>query len=271
MARRLAVKAIRVPSGLQAGSPSGVGPLTSDRASPVAGIDEPQVRVAVVDEARAVELVAEPVDVAVVGQRHLAGLRRGGPAALLRLLRDRRPERARDDRQPAPVGRPRELVRAARQVGQPPRLATVERQQEDLVAVEAVLRLLRPVGLLLDQQPAVGDEGERAPVGREARVAVRAAADGDLAGGRRAVGRGHPHRVAVAVVAHRRALDAERDVPRRRARARGRRGRRGGTGRPGARDEARAPPMTRVRVWTAVRGLRGPGSLVLRWSLSPPG
>ena len=202
-------RAVRAPGGLALG----VGPLTSDRASPVVGIDEPQVRVAVVDEARAVELVAEPVDVAVVGQRHLAGLRRGGPAALLRLLRDRRPERARDDRQPAPVGRPRELVRAARQVGQPPGLAAVERQQEDLVAVEAVLRLLRPVGLLLDQQPAVGDEGERAPVGREARVAVRAAADGDLAGGRRAVGRGHPHRMAVAVVAHGRALDAERDVP----------------------------------------------------------
>ncbi len=177
------------------------------------GVDEPQVRVAVIDEARSVELVAEAVDVAVVGQRHLAGLRRGGPAALLRLLCDRRPERARDHRQPAPVGRPRELVRATRQVGEPPGLAAVERQQEDLVAVEAVLRLLRPVGLLLDEQAAIGDEGERAPVGREARVAVRAAADGDLAGGRRAVGRGHPYRVAVAVVAHGRALDAERDVP----------------------------------------------------------
>ena len=80
--RRLAVNAMRVPSGLQAGSPSAVGPATSDRASPVVGVDEPQVRVVVVDEADAVVLVRQPVDVAVVGQRRLAGLglRRAGPS-----------------------------------------------------------------------------------------------------------------------------------------------------------------------------------------------
>ena len=73
---RLAVNAIRVPSGLQAGSPSGVGPATSEPGLARRGVDEPQVGVAVVDEPGAVELVAEPVDVAVVGQRRLAGLRR---------------------------------------------------------------------------------------------------------------------------------------------------------------------------------------------------
>ena len=47
------------------------------------GVDHPQVRVVVVDEADAVVLVRQPVDVAVVGQRRLAGLglRRAAPAA----------------------------------------------------------------------------------------------------------------------------------------------------------------------------------------------
>ena len=47
------------------------------------GVDDPQVRVVVVDEPHAVVLVGQPVDVAVVGQRRLAGLglRRPAPAA----------------------------------------------------------------------------------------------------------------------------------------------------------------------------------------------
>ena len=171
--RRLAANAIRVPSGDQAGSPSAVGPSVRRRASPVVGVDEPQVRVAVVDEARAVEHVAEPVDVAVVGRRRLAGLRRGGPAAALRSSASVAPSELETTASRRAVGRPCEGVDAARQVGQPAGLAAVERQQVDLVAVLAVLRAPSGrSGLLLDQQPAVGDEGERPAVGREARMAV---------------------------------------------------------------------------------------------------
>ena len=45
------------------------------------GVDEPQVRDLVVDEARAVEHVAEPVDIAVIGFGRAAGLAFGGLAA----------------------------------------------------------------------------------------------------------------------------------------------------------------------------------------------
>ena len=84
-----------------------------------------------------------------------------------------------DDGQPAAVGRPGELLDAARQVGQPARLArSIEGQEVDLGAVFAVLGRRR---LVLDGQPAVGQEGQAAPVGREARGRVVPAADASAA------------------------------------------------------------------------------------------
>ena len=201
--------AVGAPGGLALGRRPG------DQRSCLArlGVDHPQVRVVVVDEADAVVLVRQPVDVAVIRQRRLAGLglRRASPAA--GVLGHRRAARARQDGQRAAVGRPRHVVDATRQVGQAPRLAAVEREQEQLVAVEPVLGLLRPVGLLLDQQPPVGDEGEGPAVRREARSTVRPRPDRDLAGRRRAIGRCQPDRVPVAVAADGRPLDAERDEP----------------------------------------------------------
>ena len=150
--RRFAANAIRVPSGDQAGPASADGPLTRARAVAGRRVHEPQVALAVVHEPGPVVLVAQAVDVAVVGQRRLAGLGLGRPSAAALVLLERGAQGAGQDRELGAVRGPGERIHAARQVRQAARLAAVEGQQVDLVAVLAVLRVLGPVRLLLDQQ-----------------------------------------------------------------------------------------------------------------------
>ena len=197
---RSAANAIRVPSGDHAGDVSGVGPATSGLAVAGGHVDEPQVAVRVVDEAGAVELVAEAIEVAVVRPRGLAGLGLGEPAPAALLLGTGRAERARENGERRAVGRPGEIGHAARQVREAARLATRERQQVDLGRVVALLGVGRAVGLLLDEQAAVREEREGRPVRREARVVVHSRPEGEAPGGRGAVDRGRPDGLAVAVV-----------------------------------------------------------------------
>ena len=125
-----------------------------------------------------------------------------------------------DDHESRAVRRPLEGVHPARQVGQPARLAAVERQEVDLVRVLAGSDRAPPVAaaratmvlggrVLLDVGPPVRDEGERPPVRGVARMVVVLRAEGHLAGGRSAVGVDLPERVAIAVEAGRDGLDDE--------------------------------------------------------------
>ena len=200
--------AVRRPGGML------LGRRTRDERPCRAGldVDEPQVLVLVVDEAGAVVLVVQPVDEPVVGQRRLAGLRLRGPAALPAVLLDRRAQRGGQDRERPAVRRPGELAHALRQVREAPRLTTVERQQEHLEAVVALLGVRRPVGLLLGVQPSIADERERRAVRGDPRRAVRADAERQLAGGLAAIDRCGPDRLAVPVPAHRGALHREHDA-----------------------------------------------------------
>ena len=131
--RRFEVKAIRRPSGDQAGCASAARPSVRRLRRAGRGVDQPEVADPVVGEAGAVEHVVEPVDEPVVGRRRRARARG------VRSMPRRRSSSARvaacevrDDDEPRAVGRPLEGVDAARQVGQPARLAAVERQQVDL-------------------------------------------------------------------------------------------------------------------------------------------
>ncbi len=157
---------------------------------PALGVDEPEVPDLVVDEARTVEHPLETVEVAVVGAWRLAGLRRRRLPASLAILVAGGAEGGRpDDERPA-VRRPLERVDPAREVGQAARLAAVERQDVDL---RGVLAVLGGVGLLLDDRPPVGQEGQAAAVGREAGPRVVTGADGHLAGVGAPVGGDEPH------------------------------------------------------------------------------
>ena len=73
--RRFEEKAIRRPSGDQAGSRSAARPSVSRRRRAGRDVDQPEVADMVVGEARAVEHVVEPVDESVVGRRRHARLR----------------------------------------------------------------------------------------------------------------------------------------------------------------------------------------------------
>ena len=178
-----------------AGDASGVGPATSGRAAPVADVDEPQVAVLVVDEAGAVELVAEAVEVAVVGPRRSrrawawAAGRGGAPPR-----RGSRRASCVRTASVVPSGDQANSVtprgRSVRRRASPP----VERQQVDLGRVLALLGVLRAVGLLLDEQAAVREEGERRAVRREPGVAVGLASPRVSAAGRRASRRPGPTR-----------------------------------------------------------------------------
>src|SRR6185369_15871971 len=88
-------------------------------------------------------------------------------APLLCVLLARRGGRCRQDREARAVGRPLERIDAPWQVGEPARLAAVERQQVDLRRVLALLGVLRAVGLVLDEQAAIREEREAPTVGRE--------------------------------------------------------------------------------------------------------
>ena len=79
-------------------------------------VHEPQVALPVVDEPRAVVLVAQAVDVAVVGQRRLAGLGLGRPSPAALVLRGRGAEGAGQDRELGAVRGPGE-VRPRRAAG----------------------------------------------------------------------------------------------------------------------------------------------------------
>ena len=115
-----------------------------------------------------------------------------------------------DDHEPRAVGRPFERLDAAGQIGQAARLAAVERQEVDLVAILADLALGRLTGdLLVEQPPPVRDEGERPAIGREARVPVVPGAEGQRSRRTRAVGRDQPQRAAVAVEARGDRLDRD--------------------------------------------------------------
>ena len=161
------------------------------------GVDEPDLAPAVLREAAAVLLEVEPVDEAVVARRRRAGLRVGRLAPRSRIGRAIRSHRARQDGERRAVGRPLEAVDAARQVGQPARLARAGHRQE--VDLDAVLAVCGDAGLLLDQRAPIGQEGELPAVGRPARVEVAARAERELARGLVAVRRRDPDRARVAI------------------------------------------------------------------------
>ena len=144
----------------------------ADRAVAGGHVDEPQVGVAIVDEAGAVELVGEPVDVAVVGAAASRpawawaggrGARRPPPRWRRGTSSGRRAVEPSGDQAKSVTPRGRSVRRRA----SPPSSGS----RWTWIASRAVLRLLGLVGLLLDQQAAVGHERERTAVGREPGVA----------------------------------------------------------------------------------------------------
>ena len=211
--RRFDVKAMRVPSGDQAGSRSAARPAVSRVAAPVSTSTSQRCGDPVVGEAGPVEHVVEPVDEPIVRRRRGAGRPHPIDAATTIVVGRGRAMRGADDDQPLPVGRPLERVHAARQVGQPARLAAIERQEVDLLEVLAVLRLtLGPERLFLDQRASVRDERERRAVRRETRMMIVLRAEGQLPRRRRTVRRDDPQRVAVTVEAGRHGLQRDDGV-----------------------------------------------------------
>ncbi len=198
-------RAVRREDGVLVVRASGREPPRSARGD----VHDPEIGDAVVDEARPVEHVLEPIEIAVVGGRRLA---RPGWLDLLAagagIRCARGPMRGALDHERPAVGRPGKAGHAPRKVGEPARLAAVEREQVHLRAIFAVLRC---VGLFLGDGPPVGQEREGAAVGREPGVGVVAHPERHLARRRAAVGRRKPDRVAVGVPAPRRRLDGERD------------------------------------------------------------
>ncbi len=129
---RTAIGGERDPAAV--GRPGGllVGDRAVGQAAGHAGrhVDQPEVDDPVVDEARAVEHVAEPIDRPEVGSRRFTG---AGPgrARPPTLVAGRSGRSAGHDQSPA-VGRPFEAINAAWQVGQATGLAAVQRQEVDL-------------------------------------------------------------------------------------------------------------------------------------------
>ncbi len=210
-----AVRRERDPRPVRGPGRGRLGRGAGDQRSRRAGrhVHEPQVGVRVVDETGAVVLVAEPVEVAVIGERRLAGLGLPGPAPLPRVRLLRGPQGGGKHRERAAVRRPGEPGHAAREVREPPRLAAFERQQVDLDRVEALPGLRRPVGLLLHQQPAIGEERERRAIRREPGAAVRARAEGEPASPAGPVDGRRPDRMPVAVEPDGARPDGECDRP----------------------------------------------------------
>ncbi len=109
-----------------------------------------------------------------------------------------------------PSGDHSKSLDAARQVGQPARLAAIERQEVDLPAVLALARVAGPVRLLLDEQPPIREERERPAVRREPGMAVVTGAERQLSGFAGVLaGRDEPERSAVAVVVGRDGLQRD--------------------------------------------------------------
>ena len=184
-------------------------------------IDEPQLAHAVVHEALAVEHVFEPVDEPVVGLGRVAAARRARDPPSSIVLVARRLVRRADDDQACPIRRPLERLDTARQIGQPPRLAAIERQEMDLITILALgsrlgpgcsAALARPRRLLLDEEPTIRDERQRPTVRREPGLTIVPGPDGQLARSA-SVDRDQPDRVAVAVEAGRDGLQRQRNRP----------------------------------------------------------
>ena len=217
------------------------GPSVRREASPRRHVDEPEMVDAVVGEPGPVEHVVEPVDEPVVRRRRRP-----------RLVRPVRPRRCRSASRVAscevevttsrvPSGDHSNPLDAARQVGQAPRLAAVERQQVDLADVLAILGLARAGRLLLDERPSIREERERPAVGREAGVVVvtaRRASAGAARPPSGAVGTSHRAR-PVAVVGRGDGLERDDDGAAIRGRAAGRSRCAAGRGRRGEGDGAR--------------------------------
>ena len=194
-----------------AGEPSGAA---------IHPIDDPQLGPPVEGEARAVQHEREAIDVAIVGAWRCTrlGLGRRTPRPIVVL--DRRRERSGEDRQVSSVGRPLEGDDTLGQARQPARLPaeaspspTVEGQQVCLRPVLTLLRITRAIGLLLDVQPPIREEGERPTIGREARLRLVAPAEGEATRVvRTTVRRAGPDCVAIAILGGCDRLDDESDV-----------------------------------------------------------
>ena len=196
-------RAVGRPGGiLVAGRPVGQAGRLAGR-----DVDDPEVRDLVVDEARPVEHVAEPVDVAVVRLGRVGRLALPVQAAGLPVVLPVGSVGRRGHDELRAVGRPLEAADPARQVGQASRLAAVEGEQVDLRAVLAVL-LVGRVGLLLDDVPPVREERDRPAVRRPARARVVLRPERQLARLAAAgIERHDPQRVAVAVALRRGRLE----------------------------------------------------------------
>ena len=129
---RLDVKAMRRPSGLQAGAASCDSPPVSRRAAPVVDVDDPQLGRGRRDEALAVELVLQPVDELVSPRRQRRRVALG-----LALRPWRAPLTTHSG---LPFGLQREVPDVLRQPRQLARLAAVHRQQPDLRRAFLALR-----------------------------------------------------------------------------------------------------------------------------------
>jgi hypothetical protein len=162
----------------------------------------------VVDEPDSVGEVPEPIDEVIVGLGRVARLRRLRLAAPPAVLGARRTVGRGRHEQALPIGRPGERVDATREIGQAARLAAVERQEVDLLAVLALLRVAGG-GLLLDVHPPVREERERPPVRREPRVPIVPSADRQAARRAVAVGLHRPQGMPVAVLDGSDRLDGE--------------------------------------------------------------
>ena len=172
------------------------------------GVDQPDAREPLVDEARAVELVAQRVDESRVGRGAILRLALGLSFGLRRVG-------GADDRQPAAVRRPVETLDVLRQLGQLARLAARGEGKDPDLRATLLRRLrlarLRATAAGLEHGTAVTQECDPRAVRRPSRSRVAPAADGQLPRRSAAVGRSQPQRAAIAVLAGSDALDAEDD------------------------------------------------------------
>ena len=211
---------MRRPSGDHAGEPIRGAAVGQARRLARGDVHQPEVADLVVREPRAVEHVVEAVDEPVVRWRRRAGARLGlaVDAAAAVIVGAGRAVRGGHDDQSGAVRRPFEGVDAARQVGQPARLAAVEGQEEDLVTILAgglPVLLVRSglARLFLHEGASVRDEREGPAVGGEPWLAVVPGTERQLARLLAALGGHEPEGVAVAIEARGDGLKRHDRVP----------------------------------------------------------
>src|SRR5205085_4292078 len=162
-------------------------------------VDDPQLRDRLIDEAGAVGHVSQSIDEVVVRFGRLAGFRRlplaTGPAVLIA----GRAARAAPGEEPAAVRRPLGAVGSPWQIGQATRLAAIEREEVDLLAVLTIL-CLAGCRLLLDLKAPVRQECDRPAVRREPGLPVVLRPDREPARLSTCLGVDPPERVAIAVL-----------------------------------------------------------------------